>query len=198
MTINLEQSSDKRCGNLFFFLLSLQCGADSLGCDRLGCFSLSIKGHGECVEYVKQFNVPLLVMGGGGYTVRNVARCWWVSLLSVSVNRWFNQIVDVSHRCNGLNIFVVLLMELKVIDHFSYEVFKIFFNAVIKCGYIWHQYRCKITCFLCWLKYLIQSLLSKTYPMTNFDDQLHKKNCLLNIVYFLNQNNRKEIKAVFM
>ncbi|XP_030844545.1 histone deacetylase 3 [Strongylocentrotus purpuratus] len=54
----------------------LQCGADSLGCDRLGCFSLSIKGHGECVEYVKQFNVPLLVMGGGGYTVRNVARCW--------------------------------------------------------------------------------------------------------------------------
>ena len=57
-------------------LLPIQCGADSLGCDRLGCFSLSIKGHGECVAYVKQFNVPLLVMGGGGYTVRNVARCW--------------------------------------------------------------------------------------------------------------------------
>jgi histone deacetylase 3 len=31
----------------------LQCGADSLGCDRLGCFNLSIRGHGECVEYVK-------------------------------------------------------------------------------------------------------------------------------------------------
>lgn len=26
--------------------LSLQCGADSLGCDRLGCFNLSIRGHG--------------------------------------------------------------------------------------------------------------------------------------------------------
>lgn len=26
--------------------LCLQCGADSLGCDRLGCFNLSIKGHG--------------------------------------------------------------------------------------------------------------------------------------------------------
>ncbi|KAK2569576.1 Histone deacetylase 3 [Acropora cervicornis] len=25
----------------------LQCGADSLGCDRLGCFNLSIKGHGS-------------------------------------------------------------------------------------------------------------------------------------------------------
>ena len=26
--------------------LSLQCGADSLGCDRLGCFNLSISAHG--------------------------------------------------------------------------------------------------------------------------------------------------------
>ncbi|TRY91103.1 hypothetical protein DNTS_020400 [Danionella cerebrum] len=54
----------------------LQCGADSLGCDRLGCFNLSIRGHGECVEFVKGFKIPLLVLGGGGYTVRNVARCW--------------------------------------------------------------------------------------------------------------------------
>lgn len=56
--------------------LTTRCGADSLGCDRLGCFNLSIRGHGECVEYVKSFNIPLLVLGGGGYTVRNVARCW--------------------------------------------------------------------------------------------------------------------------
>ncbi|XP_040563550.1 histone deacetylase 3 [Lepeophtheirus salmonis] len=54
----------------------LQCGADSLANDRLGCFNLSIKGHGECVNYVKKFNIPLMVLGGGGYTVRNVARCW--------------------------------------------------------------------------------------------------------------------------
>lgn len=54
----------------------LQCGADSLGLDRLGCFNLSIAGHGECVRFVKAFGVPLLVVGGGGYTVRNVARCW--------------------------------------------------------------------------------------------------------------------------
>ncbi|CAG0914952.1 unnamed protein product [Notodromas monacha] len=54
----------------------LQCGADSLACDRLGCFNLSIDGHGECVEFVKKFNVPTLVLGGGGYTLRNVARCW--------------------------------------------------------------------------------------------------------------------------
>lgn len=54
----------------------LQCGADSLAGDRLGCFSLSVKGHGECVNFVKEFNVPTLVVGGGGYTPRNVARCW--------------------------------------------------------------------------------------------------------------------------
>ncbi|XP_015775327.1 PREDICTED: histone deacetylase 3-like [Acropora digitifera] len=54
----------------------LQCGADSLGCDRLGCFNLSIKGHGECVQFVKTFNLPMLVLGGGGYTIKNVARCW--------------------------------------------------------------------------------------------------------------------------
>ncbi|KAG8746144.1 histone deacetylase [Ceratobasidium sp. 414] len=54
----------------------LQCGADSLGCDRLGAFNLSTRAHGECVKYIKSFNYPLLVLGGGGYTIHNVARCW--------------------------------------------------------------------------------------------------------------------------
>eukprot|EP01102_Stenamoeba_stenopodia_P009700 TRINITY_DN2868_c0_g1_i2.p1 TRINITY_DN2868_c0_g1~~TRINITY_DN2868_c0_g1_i2.p1 ORF type:complete len:515 (-),score=87.52 TRINITY_DN2868_c0_g1_i2:82-1626(-) len=54
----------------------MQCGADSLTGDRLGCFNLSLKGHASCLEFVKKFNLPLLVLGGGGYTIRNVARCW--------------------------------------------------------------------------------------------------------------------------
>ena len=54
----------------------LQCGADSLTGDRLGCFNLTLKGHARCVEFVKSFGVPMLVLGGGGYTIRNVARCW--------------------------------------------------------------------------------------------------------------------------
>jgi histone deacetylase 1/2 len=54
----------------------LQCGADSLTGDRLGCFNLTLKGHGDCVAYMKSFGVPMLVLGGGGYTMRNVARCW--------------------------------------------------------------------------------------------------------------------------
>ncbi|CAF4413599.1 unnamed protein product [Rotaria socialis] len=54
----------------------LQCGADSLTGDRLGCFNLTLKGHGKCVEFIKSLNLPLLLLGGGGYTIRNVARAW--------------------------------------------------------------------------------------------------------------------------
>lgn len=63
----------------------LQCGADSLAGDRLGCFNLSMRGetilltkqgHAFATEYMKSFKVPLLVLGGGGYTIRNVARAW--------------------------------------------------------------------------------------------------------------------------
>ncbi|KAF4945565.1 hypothetical protein FGADI_11821 [Fusarium gaditjirri] len=54
----------------------LQCGGDSLSGDRLGCFNLSMDGHANCVNYVKSFNLPTLVLGGGGYTMRNVARTW--------------------------------------------------------------------------------------------------------------------------
>nr|CAD1834857.1 unnamed protein product [Ananas comosus var. bracteatus] len=54
----------------------LQCGADSLAGDRLGCFNLSVRGHADCLRYLRSFNVPMMVLGGGGYTIRNVARCW--------------------------------------------------------------------------------------------------------------------------
>lgn len=54
----------------------LQCGGDSLSGDRLGCFNLSMKGHANCIHYVKGFGLPVLVVGGGGYTMRNVARAW--------------------------------------------------------------------------------------------------------------------------
>lgn len=28
------------------------------------------------MEFVKSFNLPLMVVGGGGYTIRNVSRTW--------------------------------------------------------------------------------------------------------------------------
>ena len=54
----------------------LQCGADSVSGDRLGRFNLTVKGHGDCVKFVKSFGLPTLVLGGGGYNIRNVARTW--------------------------------------------------------------------------------------------------------------------------
>ncbi|KAI8607597.1 hypothetical protein BC830DRAFT_1263399 [Chytriomyces sp. MP71] len=54
----------------------LQLGADSLIGDRLGCFNLSMQGHGRSVAFMKSFGVPIILLGGGGYTIRNVARAW--------------------------------------------------------------------------------------------------------------------------
>ncbi|VDM62940.1 unnamed protein product [Angiostrongylus costaricensis] len=55
----------------------LQCGADSLNGDRLDfALNIFILGHGECVKFFRAQNIPLMMVGGGGYTPRNVARCW--------------------------------------------------------------------------------------------------------------------------
>ena len=66
----------------------LQCGADSLAGDRLCCFNLSVKGHADCLRFLRSYNVPMMVLGGGGYTIRNVARCWCyeVFLFSLMLN----------------------------------------------------------------------------------------------------------------
>ena len=54
----------------------LQCGADSLAYDKLGTYNTTLRGHGACVKLIKEWGLPLLVLGGGGYTIKNVARCW--------------------------------------------------------------------------------------------------------------------------
>lgn len=54
----------------------LQLGADSLAGDRLGCFNMTMEGHAHCVQHLRAFDVPLILLGGGGYTIKNVARAW--------------------------------------------------------------------------------------------------------------------------
>lgn len=49
--------------------LVIQCGADSLSKDKLGHLNLSIKGHAEAIKYMKSFGVPMILLGGGGYTI---------------------------------------------------------------------------------------------------------------------------------
>ncbi len=54
----------------------LQCGADSLAGDKLGCFNITMQGHANCVQFVRKLGIPFMMVGGGGYTVKNVARTW--------------------------------------------------------------------------------------------------------------------------
>ena len=35
-----------------------------------------MEGHAYCVQYFRKANLPLILLGGGGYTVKNVARAW--------------------------------------------------------------------------------------------------------------------------
>lgn len=54
----------------------LQCGADSLAGDRIASLRLSVLGHAKCVRLLRSSNRPLLLLGGGGYTINHVAACW--------------------------------------------------------------------------------------------------------------------------
>ena len=35
-----------------------------------------MQGHAECQQFMMGFGLPMLVLGGGGYKINNVARCW--------------------------------------------------------------------------------------------------------------------------
>eukprot|EP00795_Rhopilema_esculentum_P017805 gene17806-9489_t len=53
-----------------------QCGADCLSGDPLGGFNLTNKGLTQSVKYIANWNLPLLILGGGGYNFANTARTW--------------------------------------------------------------------------------------------------------------------------
>ncbi|TFY81463.1 hypothetical protein EWM64_g2550 [Hericium alpestre] len=53
-----------------------QCGSDSLAGDKLGCFNITMQGHAQCVQFTRRFNIPFILVGGGGYTVKNASRTW--------------------------------------------------------------------------------------------------------------------------
>ena len=77
----------------------------------------------ECVKFVKDLGLPLLVMGGGGYTVRNVACCWTYET-SVLVNE------DISNEIpyHGQYILVLVCKHLitMIFLNFQTEYFEFF------------------------------------------------------------------------
>lgn len=53
-----------------------QCGADGLSGDPMDSFSLTPTAYGRCLQFMLQWALPTLVLGGGGYNSPNTARCW--------------------------------------------------------------------------------------------------------------------------
>ena len=84
----------------------------SVSGDRLGCFNLSVRGHSECVEFVKGFCIPMLVVGGGGYTLRHVPRCWCnetAVLLDVALRVSWGGGTGKKHASRVLQVYIVVL-----------------------------------------------------------------------------------------
>jgi histone deacetylase 1/2 len=52
------------------------CGVDGLMGDRLGVWDLTSKAYIAAIQMIKSTLLPLVVFGGGGNTIHNVARCW--------------------------------------------------------------------------------------------------------------------------
>ena len=72
------------------------------------------------MEFVKKFNLPLLLLGGGGYTIRNVARCWTYET-SVALN---SEIPNGKFRAITLSRGVEMLGEVFDFDQVSLNIAK--------------------------------------------------------------------------
>ncbi|XP_073456710.1 histone deacetylase 8 [Aquarana catesbeiana] len=64
----------------------LQLGADTIAGDPMCSFNMTPEGIGKCLKYVLQWQLPTLLLGGGGYNLPNTARCW-TYLTSVLLGR---------------------------------------------------------------------------------------------------------------
>ncbi|KXJ23746.1 histone deacetylase 8 [Exaiptasia diaphana] len=53
-----------------------QCGVDTLAGDPMASFNLTQFGVGHCVKNLLSWNLPTMILGGGGYNLVNTARCW--------------------------------------------------------------------------------------------------------------------------
>lgn len=57
-------------------ILVTQLGVDSMASDPLTHLELTTNGFTKMVEMMKGWSIPWVALGGGGYDILNVARCW--------------------------------------------------------------------------------------------------------------------------
>lgn len=51
-------------------------GAGVISGDRLGCLNVSLEGYSAVIKELAALSLPLLVLGGGGFTQLNAAKAW--------------------------------------------------------------------------------------------------------------------------
>ena len=73
-------------------VLVTQLGIDSYYNDPLAHLHLSSRGYGEAVKEFARMGLPWLAMGGGGYDLAAVARCWTLAYGIMAGREWPDQI----------------------------------------------------------------------------------------------------------
>uniref|UniRef100_A0A3B1ISE7 Histone deacetylase 8 n=1 Tax=Astyanax mexicanus TaxID=7994 RepID=A0A3B1ISE7_ASTMX len=54
----------------------MQLGADTMAGDPMCSFNMTPVGVSKCLNHVLEWELPTLLLGGGGYNLANTARCW--------------------------------------------------------------------------------------------------------------------------
>ena len=69
-------------------VLVTQLGVDAMKSDPITHLELTTNGFEEMVRIFKEMNIPWVALGGGGYDLDNVARCWtlaWAIMAGVEL-----------------------------------------------------------------------------------------------------------------
>lgn len=70
----------------------IQAGCDGLGTDEHNEWNMTFEGYWKAIELIiETFNLPVVVLGGGGYNHTETAKCWTyltAQLLNQDTNTW--------------------------------------------------------------------------------------------------------------
>uniref|UniRef100_A0A3Q2UMF6 Histone deacetylase 8 n=1 Tax=Fundulus heteroclitus TaxID=8078 RepID=A0A3Q2UMF6_FUNHE len=72
----------------------MQLGADTMAGDPMCSFNMTPVGVAQCLQHVLQWQLPALLLGGGGYNMANTARCWTFLTASVLGKTLSSEIPD--------------------------------------------------------------------------------------------------------
>lgn len=83
--------------------------AISLAGDPYGVFNLFVMCHDDCLQFIRCFNVPLMVLGSGGYNIPNVVGCWcsFISFVNLFLISYHTSLVS-------YNVFFFLFLSVGV------------------------------------------------------------------------------------